>query len=235
VILNGRSGRSNTVSRWARCPRGEDAEWCRNLGPGRVCSTNADNNSRDLPAAFNGPLGVGGHRAKRLNTSSTTQQDAGCKAGQLWGRTRALQERSAATPERCVCTGTLARGQSRRLPDVVQDACLCALRAIGTFSDGNARTWMLTIVRNTAYSWLHKNRPPLLYWSRTSRPSIAHRPSSCTLIRLRACSSPKTTRHYSRRQLRHCRHRTVKPSFYARSTSSATARSPQWPGRPSAR
>jgi RNA polymerase sigma-70 factor (ECF subfamily) len=44
---------------------------------------------------------------------------------------------------------------------VVQDACLCALRAIGTFSDGNARTWMLTIVRNTAYSWLHKNRPPL--------------------------------------------------------------------------
>jgi RNA polymerase sigma-70 factor (ECF subfamily) len=37
--------------------------------------------------------------------------------------------------------------------DVVQDACLRALRAIGTFSDGNARAWMLTIVRNTTYSW----------------------------------------------------------------------------------
>src|SRR5580700_9903746 len=43
--------------------------------------------------------------------------------------------------------------------DVVQDACLRALRAIDNFSDGNARAWMLTIVRNTTYSWLHKNRP----------------------------------------------------------------------------
>jgi RNA polymerase sigma factor (sigma-70 family) len=43
--------------------------------------------------------------------------------------------------------------------DVVQDACLRALRAIGNFSDGNARAWTLTIVRNTTYSWLHKNRP----------------------------------------------------------------------------
>jgi RNA polymerase sigma factor (sigma-70 family) len=44
--------------------------------------------------------------------------------------------------------------------DVVQDACLRALRGIGNFSDGNARAWVLTIVRNTTYSWLHKNRPP---------------------------------------------------------------------------
>jgi RNA polymerase sigma factor (sigma-70 family) len=44
--------------------------------------------------------------------------------------------------------------------DVVQDACLRALRAIGNFSDGNARAWMLTIVRNATYSWLQKNRPP---------------------------------------------------------------------------
>ena len=40
----------------------------------------------------------------------------------------------------------LAGEQSRRLRDVVQNACLCALRAIDTFSDGNARTWMLTII-----------------------------------------------------------------------------------------
>jgi RNA polymerase sigma factor (sigma-70 family) len=46
--------------------------------------------------------------------------------------------------------------------DVVQDACLRALRAIGNFSDGNARAWVLTIVRNTTYSWLQKNRPPAI-------------------------------------------------------------------------
>ena len=43
--------------------------------------------------------------------------------------------------------------------DVVQDACLRALRGIGNFSHGNARAWVLTIVRHTAYSWFHKNRP----------------------------------------------------------------------------
>src|SRR5580704_8771174 len=43
--------------------------------------------------------------------------------------------------------------------DVVQDACLRAFRAIGGFTGGRARPWVLTIVRNTAYTWLRKNRP----------------------------------------------------------------------------
>ncbi len=43
--------------------------------------------------------------------------------------------------------------------DVVQDACLRAFRAISGFAGGNARPWVLTIVRNTAYTWLRKNRP----------------------------------------------------------------------------
>jgi RNA polymerase sigma-70 factor (ECF subfamily) len=42
--------------------------------------------------------------------------------------------------------------------DVVQDACLRAFRAIGSYSGGNARAWVLTIVRHTAYSWLAKHR-----------------------------------------------------------------------------
>src|SRR6266487_3392676 len=42
--------------------------------------------------------------------------------------------------------------------DIFQEACLRAFRAIGTFSGGNARAWLLTIVRRTAYSWLEKNR-----------------------------------------------------------------------------
>ena len=46
--------------------------------------------------------------------------------------------------------------------DVVQDSCLRAFRAIGGFADGNARAWVLTIVRHTAYRWLRKNRPAAL-------------------------------------------------------------------------
>jgi RNA polymerase sigma factor (sigma-70 family) len=43
--------------------------------------------------------------------------------------------------------------------DVVQEASLRAIRAIRGFAGGSARAWVLSIVRNTAYSWLHKNRP----------------------------------------------------------------------------
>ena len=43
--------------------------------------------------------------------------------------------------------------------DVVQDASLRAFRAIRGFAGSSARAWVLSIVRNTAYSWLRKNRP----------------------------------------------------------------------------
>jgi RNA polymerase sigma factor (sigma-70 family) len=43
--------------------------------------------------------------------------------------------------------------------DVVQEASLRAFRAVRGFAGGSARAWVLSIVRNTAYSWLHKNRP----------------------------------------------------------------------------
>lgn len=46
--------------------------------------------------------------------------------------------------------------------DVVQDACVRALDGIGNFAGGDARSWVLTIVRRTAYDWLHKNRPAVL-------------------------------------------------------------------------
>jgi RNA polymerase sigma-70 factor, ECF subfamily len=42
--------------------------------------------------------------------------------------------------------------------DVVQEACLQAFRGIGGFAGINARAWLLTIVRRTAYSWLRENR-----------------------------------------------------------------------------
>jgi len=46
--------------------------------------------------------------------------------------------------------------------DVVQDACLRAFRGIGNFANGDARAWVLTIVRHTTYSWVRKNRPATL-------------------------------------------------------------------------
>ena len=46
--------------------------------------------------------------------------------------------------------------------DVVQDACLHAFRAIKGFAGGNARAWILAIVRHRAHMWLRKNRPEAL-------------------------------------------------------------------------
>jgi len=46
--------------------------------------------------------------------------------------------------------------------DVVQDACLRAFRATGSFAGGSARAWVLTIVRHSSYAWLRKNRPTAL-------------------------------------------------------------------------
>ena len=53
-------------------------------------------------------------------------------------------------------------GNATDADDVVQDACLQALRAIVGFADGNARAWLLTIVRHSAYRWMRKNRPQAL-------------------------------------------------------------------------
>ena len=46
--------------------------------------------------------------------------------------------------------------------DVVQEACLRALKFLDGFHGGNGRAWLLAIVRNTYYSWLEKNRPQML-------------------------------------------------------------------------
>lgn len=43
--------------------------------------------------------------------------------------------------------------------DVVQDACIRALKYIGSLHGDDARAWFLTIVRNAFYDWLGRNRP----------------------------------------------------------------------------
>ena len=51
-------------------------------------------------------------------------------------------------------------GNDHDAQDVAQEACLRALRFFGSFRGENARAWLLTIVRNTFYTWLRKNRQP---------------------------------------------------------------------------
>ena len=43
--------------------------------------------------------------------------------------------------------------------DIVQEASMRAFRGIRGYAGGDPRAWVLTIVRNTSYSWLAKNRP----------------------------------------------------------------------------
>src|SRR6266481_1424147 len=69
-------------------------------------------------------------------------------------------------------------GNAYDAEDIVQDAALRAFRGIKTFGAVNARAWSLTIVRNTAYSWLMKNRPKAVVFtddlSFTERQELEH-------------------------------------------------------------
>ena len=53
-------------------------------------------------------------------------------------------------------------GNATDAQDVVQEACLRAYLAVGSMRETNPRGWLLAIVRNTALTWLAKNRPKAL-------------------------------------------------------------------------
>jgi RNA polymerase sigma-70 factor (ECF subfamily) len=50
-------------------------------------------------------------------------------------------------------------GNDQDAQDVAQEATLRAFKFFGGFRGDNARAWLLSIVRNTFYTWLRKNRP----------------------------------------------------------------------------
>ena len=62
--------------------------------------------------------------------------------------------------------------------DVAQEAVLRAYRFFRGFHGGDARAWLLQIVRNTCYTWLEKNRPVELMteFDEELHPSPASRP-----------------------------------------------------------
>jgi RNA polymerase sigma-70 factor (ECF subfamily) len=49
-------------------------------------------------------------------------------------------------------------GNERDAEDVAQEACLRAFKFFSGFRGGDARSWLLTIVRRTAWTWLQTNR-----------------------------------------------------------------------------
>src|SRR5882724_2562307 len=53
-------------------------------------------------------------------------------------------------------------GNDHDAADIAQEASLRAFRFLSGFRGGNSRSWLLTIVRNTAYTWLKQNRPQTL-------------------------------------------------------------------------
>jgi len=64
--------------------------------------------------------------------------------------------------------------------DVTQEALLRACRFFRGFHGGDARAWLLQIVRNTCYTWLEKNRPMELSAEFDEE------------IHLQACATPET-------------------------------------------
>jgi RNA polymerase sigma factor (sigma-70 family) len=61
--------------------------------------------------------------------------------------------------------------------DVAQEAMLRAFRFFRGFNGGDARAWLLQIVRNTCYTWLEKNRQVEVM---TEFDEDQHHPSSAT-------------------------------------------------------
>jgi RNA polymerase sigma-70 factor (ECF subfamily) len=49
-------------------------------------------------------------------------------------------------------------GNDHDAEDIAQEACVRAFRFVGGCRGADGRAWLLTIVRNTAFSWLKKNR-----------------------------------------------------------------------------
>ena len=50
-------------------------------------------------------------------------------------------------------------GNDHDAQDIAQEACMRAFRFVAACRNSDGRAWLLTIVRNTAFSWLKKNRP----------------------------------------------------------------------------
>lgn len=93
------------------------------------------------------PAGTGGHN--RWQAKSQVDKD---RSAQLFARIVLPHLADGLALARWLA------GNSADAEDIVQEACLRALDGIGGYAGGNARAWLLAIVRNTAFTWLARHR-----------------------------------------------------------------------------
>lgn len=93
------------------------------------------------------PRGVNFFVVKRPKEASAREQELACFEATI------LPHIDAAKNLAC----WLVRNE-RDAEDVAQEAYLRAFKSFGGFHGTNGRAWLLTIVRNTSYTFLKKNR-----------------------------------------------------------------------------
>ena len=76
--------------------------------------------------------------------------------------------------------------------DIVQEASLRAFRGIAGFRGVDARAWVLSIVRNAAYSWLAKHRASVLVFTEDLDPAEQQRAETAAVVDADA-ASPEAT------------------------------------------
>src|SRR3984893_10053532 len=112
--------------------------------------------------------GFGFRGALRLHRTTppvdTVPEPEECALGnKLWNTDRRQRHRfEAVALPHLEAAYALARWLTRSdadAADVVQEAYLRAFRYFDSVRDGDARSWLLQIVRRTCYSWLERNRP----------------------------------------------------------------------------
>src|SRR5271169_1687994 len=90
-------------------------------------------------------------------------EPAEVRRGPTWNTERRRQSRfEAVVLPHLDAAYALARWMTRNdadAADVVQEAFLRAFRYFDSYRDGDAKSWLLKIVRRTCYGWLERNRP----------------------------------------------------------------------------
>jgi RNA polymerase sigma-70 factor, ECF subfamily len=104
----------------------------------------------------------GAPRPHQTTPAGVTEPEAVSQGSILWNTDRRRRHRfeTVALPH-LDAAYALARwltGNDADAADVVQEACLRAFRYFDSYRDGDARSWLLQIVRRTCYSWLRRNR-----------------------------------------------------------------------------
>lgn len=138
-----------------------EAVWARSTAPQSRVETSACLMERPPAAAVYSPraediVGIKslGILSEQLRVYDSMQDETGGASGQRSFDEVVLPHLDAAY--------NLARWLVRNphdAEDVVQEACLRAVRFFEGYHGGDARSWLLRIVRNTSYSFLEKRRP----------------------------------------------------------------------------